>query len=218
MVEVAAFTVRLATVDDIDALTELHCACFGPDDHLPVLLGKQYIRAMYRWQVSGKEARTVIVESGGLAIAFGGVCDGPYMRSMIKACFGDFLISLVRNPWLLVDGRLWRRLLSSEHVLGKHVRRVLNRPGVAHLTIGAVDAHFRRRGIHSAYLEALIAISRSRGHTALCVGIRRSNHAVRRAFVKLGWGEVPASDTSELVHYITHLDPDSTCPDWCRGL
>jgi ribosomal protein S18 acetylase RimI-like enzyme len=204
----ATYTIRLATLDDVDTLTELHCACFGPDDHLPVILGKQYIKAMYRWQVSGREAYTVIAESGGEAVAFGGASDGPYVWPMLKACFGQFLMSLVRNPLLLVDRRLWRRLFGSQKAVDKQARGILNRPGVAHLMAGAVDARFRGMGINGAVAEALKAISESRGSKALCVGMRRTNHAVRRVFDKLGWDEVPVSETSDRVHYVTYMDPD----------
>lgn len=211
MAQHATYTIRLATPADIDTLTELHWACFGPDDHLPVILGKPYIKAMYRWQVSGKEAYAVIAESGGEAIAFGGASDGPYMWPMFKACFGQFLISLLRNPLLLVDRRLWQRLLGSQKALDDQARAILNRPGVAYLTAGAVDARFRGMGINGAVAEALKAISQSRGSKALCVGMRRDNQASRRVFDKLGWAEVPASETSELVHYVTYMDPDSPC-------
>jgi ribosomal protein S18 acetylase RimI-like enzyme len=198
----------MATADDIEALTELHCACFEPDDHLAVLLGKRYIRAMYRWQVSGKEACTVIVESGGEAIALAGVCDGPYMWPMFRACLGEFLVSLLTNPALLVNRRLWRRLIGSRDALDRRARRMLSRPGVAHLTTGAVDANFRGMGIIGKLVRGLEAISQSRGSLALCVGVRRSNHAIRRTFVKLGWSEVPASEGSELLYFITRLGRD----------
>ena len=217
MVQDASFTIRLATPDDIDTLTDLHCACFGPDDHLQVLLGKQFIRAMYCWQVSGREAFALIVETGDEAIAFGGACDGPYMWPMFRACLGQFLMSLARNPLLLVDGRLWRRLYFSQKASTKQARVILNRPGVMHLTVGAVDARFRGKGIHGAYLEALMAIIKSRGSKGACVAIRRTNHAARKEFVKRGWAEVPASEASEMVHYITCLDRDPACSNWPDG-
>lgn len=217
MIQDAVVTIRLATPADIDTLTSLHCACFGPDDHVPVLLGEQFIKAMYRWQVSSGEAFTLIVESGDEAIAFGGACDGPYMWPMFRACLREFLMSLARNPLLLVDGRLWRRLFFSQKALDKQARRSLNRPGVAHLTVGAVVARFRGKGIHSAWVEALMAIIKSRGSKGVCVAIRRTNHAARKEFVKRGWAEAPASETSEMVHYITYLDRDPACSNWPDG-
>jgi hypothetical protein len=73
-------------------------------------------------------------------------------------------------------------------------------------------------GLNGAVAEALKAISKSRGSKALSVGMRRTNHAARRVFVKLGWDEVPVSEASDLVHYVTCMDPDSTCSDWPDGL
>ena len=51
------FQIRLATDNDIDSLTELHCESFKPEDHVPVILGKDYVKATYRWQVSGDQER-----------------------------------------------------------------------------------------------------------------------------------------------------------------
>jgi ribosomal protein S18 acetylase RimI-like enzyme len=144
-------------------------------------------------------------------MGFAGACDGPYLWPMLKACVGEFLISLMRNPVLLADSRLWRRLLFRHKALDRQARRILNHPGMTHLTTGAVDASFRGKGIIGTLVEALTAISRSRGSKGLCVGVRPTNHAIRRSFVKLGWAEVPASESSEMVYYITCLDPDPPC-------
>jgi ribosomal protein S18 acetylase RimI-like enzyme len=200
-------------VDDIDALTALHCACFGPDDHVPVLLGEPFLKAMYRWQVSGREAFTVVAESGDLPIAFGGACDVPYMWPMLRACFPQFLISLLRNPMLLVDGRLWRRLFYRQKALDEQARRMVSSPGMAHLTTVAVEARFRGMGVAGAVVEALEAITMSRGRKALCTGMRRTNRASRRVIVKRGWVEVPAPESSEMVYYIAYLDLDPPCPN-----
>lgn len=208
-----SFTIRLATPEDIDAVTELHWACFQPDEHLPVILGKPFIQAMYRWQVSAKEAYMVVAESGGELIGFAGACDGPYRWLMLKACQRQLVISLVRNPLVLLNRRLWRHLFASREALDREARRTLIRPGVAHLTTGAVDTRFRGMGIIRALVKTVQAISRSRGSEALCVGVYRTNHAIRRAFAKLSWTEVSVSKTSELVHYITYLDSEPECPD-----
>jgi GNAT superfamily N-acetyltransferase len=85
------------------------------------------------------------------------------------------------------------------------------------LTVGAVDPRFRRRGIHSAYLEKLMAIIKSRGSKAVCVGMRRSNEAVRRAFVKLGWSEVPAPDASQFVYYVLSMGSEARPPGEPEG-
>lgn len=204
----SAITMRLATADDVEALAELHCACFEPDDHLPVILGRPFIQAMYHWQVSYERAYTLVAESGGELIGLAGACDGPFTAPMLRACLRPLLASLARNPRLVLDRRLWRRLYGSREALDRRARRMLGRPGVAHLTTGAVDARFRGKGIIGELVEALEAISQSRGSIALCVGVRRTNRAIQRSFDQLGWSEVPVSEGSELLYFITCVGRD----------
>ena len=41
------FQIRLATENDLDVLTKLHCNSFTPEDHVPVILGEGYVRAIH---------------------------------------------------------------------------------------------------------------------------------------------------------------------------
>jgi hypothetical protein len=56
-------SIRLATPADVDALVELHNASFSPEDNVPTMLGKDYVRATYRWQVNSKQAYALVAES-----------------------------------------------------------------------------------------------------------------------------------------------------------
>ena len=54
---------RLATPADVDALTELHCASFSPEDNVPAMLGKDYVLASFRWRVIGKQAYMLVTKA-----------------------------------------------------------------------------------------------------------------------------------------------------------
>jgi len=56
-----------------------------------------------------------------------------------------------------------------------------------HITNIAVHPEFRRSGIGSALMEALIAAAEERGLTALTLEVRKSNHGARSMYVKYGF-------------------------------
>jgi ribosomal protein S18 acetylase RimI-like enzyme len=199
------FTVRLATSADVDSLTEIHCASFRPEDNVPVMLGKRYVRAIYRWQVSNKEAYTLVAESDGQIIGFGGICDGPFTQPMFMACLGELFRSLARNPLLLFKKDLRQQLFS--RLIDDPVNRLAHYPGVAQAICVAVDAEFRRKGVESALWEAAIPVSKSRGSKAILFGTYKSNHPIRSALIQKGQIEMPELETSDLVFYLAVLDP-----------
>jgi GNAT superfamily N-acetyltransferase len=200
-----AFEIRLATAADVDALTELHCACLGPQDHVPVILGKEYVRATYRWQVGGGEAYTLVADRAGRLIGLLGVCDRSYAWPLFRACLGSFLAGLVRNPLLLLNRRLWRRLLHPLGATDAPISTAAPYSAVAQMIICAVDTGFRGVGVFAALVEGAKEMSRSRGSQAIRAGVYRANSSSRRAFEKAGWVALPAPSHVDTVSYWTDL-------------
>ena len=106
----SSFTIRLATSADVDALTELHCASFTPQDHVPVMLGDRYVRATYHWLVMSAISYVLVADDGGRIVGLIAVADRSFTGPMFKACMGEFVLSITRHPGLLLQGKLWRRL------------------------------------------------------------------------------------------------------------
>ncbi len=57
----------------------------------------------------------------------------------------------------------------------------------AHITTLSVEQHYRRQGIASKLLEALIEKSCSMGANRISLEVRPSNHAARRLYEKFGF-------------------------------
>lgn len=57
------FIIRKATIQDVNKLTELHCLSFKPKDHIPVLLGRRYVRATYVWLVTSGMSYVLVAEA-----------------------------------------------------------------------------------------------------------------------------------------------------------
>jgi hypothetical protein len=202
-----AVKIRLATLDDVERLTEMHCASFQPEDHVPVMLGRRYVRATYRWLVTSREAYALVAEVGSTVAGVVGVCDRSFSSPMFKACLGEFVLSLVRNPTLLLSGKLWQRLYRRSSPATDKGALIAGYFGVAQMTIGVVDAGFRGKSIFPALIEATKSFSKSRGSRAIRGGIYKPNSSSRRVFVKGGWIETPDLETEDTVFYMAYLDP-----------
>ncbi len=198
--------IRLATLNDLDEVTDLHLASFSPDDHIPVMFGPRYVKAMYRWQIRSPEAYTLVAEEDGKIVGLLGMCDKPYTRPMFMACFGEFILSLLKKPTLLLQGKLWQRLFRDSKLSGKG-KMIARNPGIAQMTIGAVDKDHRGSGIFPALVDATKSFSKARGSRAIRAGIYKTNMSSRRVFIKGGWIETPELETSDTVFYVTYLDP-----------
>jgi GNAT superfamily N-acetyltransferase len=125
---------------------------------------------------------------------------------MFKACLGEFVFSIARHPGLLLQGKLWQRLFRRPDVTlqGQHIA---DYPGMAQMTIGAVDASYRGQGVFPALVEASRTFSKKRGSRAIRAGIYKTNMPSRRVFIKSGWIETPALETADTVFYVSYIDP-----------
>ena len=206
MMESMPLAIRLATLADLDELAKLHCECLGPEDHVPVMLGKEYVRATYRWLVGNRKAYALVAVIEGEIAGLIAVCDGPFTRPMFFACLPEFCRSLARNPGLLFKKKLWRRFLRRPDVT-RAIKGIASTPGFAQMTIGAVDARYRGRGVFPALVEATKTYSEKRGSRAIRAGIYKRNTPSRRVFIKGGWIETPELETRDTVFYVAYLDP-----------
>ncbi len=200
------FSIRLATIADIDGLTELHIASFEPEDHIPVRLGKNYVRATYQWLVTSGMSYVLVADTGHQIVGLIAVSDRAFTAPMFKACVKEFVLAILRNPLLLGYRDLWRRLFRRPDATSQG-RHIADYPGMAQMTIGAVDENYRGYGVFPALVEATCTYSEERGSRAIRAGIYRENMPSRRVFIKLGWIETPILETRDTVFYVMFLDP-----------
>jgi ribosomal protein S18 acetylase RimI-like enzyme len=204
---IPAFLIRIATMKDIDCLTELHCDSFRPEDHIPVILGKDYVRATYRWLMKSSEAYCLVADSGHEIMGMVAVCDGSFTKPMFLACLPQFMQSLLSAPRLIFEKRLWGRLLRDAEP-SQEAKRIFDHPGFAQFTVVAVDIMWRGSGIFPALIEAAETFSRNRGSVAIRAGVYKFNQRSKRAFAKSGWIETPELETNDTVVYVYYLDPE----------
>jgi len=198
--------IRLATIHDVDALTELHCASFKREEHVPMLLGRSYVKATYMWLVTSKDAYALVADLTGQVIGLLGASDRPFAWPMFKACFDALVLNVAESPSLLFEEQIWLRAFRRPKHRKKAAGDIFNLPGIAQMTIGAVDARYRGQGIFDRLIEASRETSRARGSRAIVGGVYKRNSSSRRVFMKSGWLEVPELETMETVFYLSLLE------------
>ena len=200
--------IRFATLADIETLTDLHCSLFSPEEHIAMILGRKYIKAMHRWQVTSNVAYSLIAEVNGQAVGFQGVSDVPYTWPMFIYCLGAFVVCILQKPSYLFEKRLWERFLRHERSRGlvKINRDRFIQLGVAQLIVGGVDSRYRGKGIFHSLIESVKKISRERGSNAFVTGVYKNNTPGRKVFIKYGWLDSPVLETSETIFYATLFD------------
>ncbi len=207
MQNIVSINTRLATMSDVDALTRLHLASFSSDEHIGTLIGPRFVKASYKWHVTDKKAYVIVSESDGTLLGFLGMCDGPFTMRMLRGSFSKFILSLLLNPHLLIDYRLWARLKKEKQSI-KWLKDFCEAPGVAQMTIGAVDANARGHNVFPALIKACEEISKKRDIAAIRAGVYRVNISCQRAFLKSGWIEVSELGSVETVFFVYILDPE----------
>ena len=200
--------IRFATLADIETLTNLHFSLFSPEEHVAMILGRRYIKAMHRWEVTSDHAYSLIAEVNGQAVGFQGVSDVPYTWPMFIHCFSTLVVCILQKPSFLFEKRLWERFLRHERSRGmvKIDRAKIIQLGVAQLIVGGVESRYRGKGIFHSLIESVKKISTKRGSNAIVSGVYKNNSLGRRVFIKYGWLESPVLETSETIFYATLFD------------
>lgn len=198
-------TIRCATIKDIGRLTDLHCRSFKPDEHVPMMLGRNYVTATYKWQVSSELTYVLIAEVSGQLAGLVAVCDRSFTKEMFIACLPEFIKSLLLKPNLLFNKMLWMRLFRSPDIV-KGSKSKVGIPGFAQMTIGAVDQSFRGKGIFAELVQATREYSHRRGSKAIRAGVYKRNQSSIRVFVKSGWKELKELETTDTVFYAAFFD------------
>jgi len=199
------FKIKLATISDVEALTNLHCESFKPEDHVPMLFGKSYIRAIFRWIVSSPYTYILIAKDRKEIIGFQAVSDGTYVKKMFFACFSELIISIVLNPQSLVNKLLWRRLFrKSENI--KVSENQFNQDDFARLIIGVVEKKNRGKGVFGELLRETKEYSKKRGSKVILTGVYKTNESSIKGLMKSDWIEVPEMETVDTVSLVVYLE------------
>jgi ribosomal protein S18 acetylase RimI-like enzyme len=188
--------VTTATPFDIDALVDLHCACFSRHDHIPVQLGRPFIQAVYRWFVTSPETSVLVARHGERIVGFTTLSDRPYNLPMLRACRGDLVKGLLGHPWAVLNAEILRRLLRGLFLR----RRGPVQEKVAQIAFTGVDPTFQGQGVGKALKDTSILVCRERGMVAVTTGVRRQNHRARLLNERAGFAEVPALSTRRLIY------------------
>lgn len=199
--------IEIATINDLREITALHCLSFKPEDHAPMMLGENYVKATYRWLITSKESYVLIGKEDGVIMGLVAVCDGAFTKPMFIACLPEFIKSIILKPKRLFSKMLWERLLRRPDVDNNKIS-IIDTPGFAQMTIGAVNSNFRGSGVFGLLIEETRNISNNRGSQGIRAGVYKKNKSSRRVFEKSGWQEMKYLETEETVFYTSFFNEE----------
>ncbi len=193
------YTIRKATLKDLDKIIDLHLASFSSEEHIPVLIGKRYVRATYQWILTHENGFVLIAQDGDNIIGLQSVCIGSYELPMFLSCLPDLIISLITNYRLFLSKRLWKRLL---RVFSKlKIKRNGTMEKYANFIIGIIDSQYRGKGIFSVIVNSAVQICKENGCKKIYTGIYKQNITTQQIFTRYGWIICPELETRETCFY-----------------
>jgi hypothetical protein len=191
--------IRLANLSDIDGITSLHCNSFDEKNHVPMMLGKSYVKSTYKWLIKSKISYVLVYEIDLQIAGVVAVCDRPFTKDMFIACLPDFIFSILNKPQRIFSKLLWSRLARKSATNDGSLLEKL--PNFAQMTIGMVDPKFRGLGVFSKLIAETIKYSELRNSKIIRAGVYKSNLASRQVFINSGWFEIKKIETIDTVFY-----------------
>ncbi len=185
------FVVRRVLPRDIPQMVEIHFRCYEPDEHVATLLGRRFIRRMYRWFSESGRALSVCCEADGRIVGFATASDGPYHRLVLKENRVPALLAILARPWLLFHAVLWKRFSMLARGADELEQWIASQPRAAYCGLIAVEPEWRREGVASAMNMLLFEEARKRGWTSLVAVIYADNTGSREMTARLGFEEEP---------------------------
>ena len=199
--------IELANISDLDEITALHCLSFKPKDHVPMMLGRNYVKATYKWLITSNESYVLIGKEDDAIIGLVAVCDGAYTKPMFIACLPAFVKSIIVKPSRLFSTTLWERLFRRPDVDNTKTS-IIDKPGFAQMTIGAVSHNYRGSGIFGLLIEETKQVSIERGSTGIRAGVYKKNKSSRSVFEKGGWQVMSCLETEETIFYASFFNDE----------
>lgn len=206
MEDTGKMIIRFAKPEDVAMLAELHCHSFTPEQHVPVVLGNKYIRAIFNWILRDQSTYAFVAEEKNRVIGYICVCDHAYSSRMFMACLPDFFMSVIHNPKLICSKLLWKRFLRREGYKNEKAKMIASHPELTYIMFGAVDGSARGKGVYIQLYDTVKKYSVTRGARALRGDVYKLNSVMRRVKEKDHWTEIPELETSETVAYVYFLD------------
>ena len=186
--------VRWLTLEDLDDLVDLHFSCYTAETHLAVVLGRPFIRDLYRWLVTSDRAISLGVDEDRKLIGFVTIYNGPYHQVMFSRNKARTALAFLCRPWVIFHPQILKRAFRAFFKSGEHVEVLESDEEVAHCTLIGIRPEHRRGGVAHAMMERVLEECRVRRWRKLRAIIYKENTASRRMMDKLGFEEEDYSE------------------------
>lgn len=184
-------TIKKLEAADVEGVAEIHLEQFPRSRS--TLLGRPYVRKMYRWFLTEQPELSIIIISDGRPVGFAVGAIGGYGRRLMRYALPEIIWGLVSHPMLLTRGETFNLWTSyAKALLPRLGRREDSGSNIsaevkASLASIAVSKAAQGRGAGKALMAAFEVAARGQGATVLGLSVVAENTAARRLYEACGW-------------------------------
>jgi ribosomal protein S18 acetylase RimI-like enzyme len=198
--------IRRAALEDLDDLVDLHYASFEPREHMALYLGRDFIRAMYRWFIGSPRTVTIVAEDQGKIVGLHTGCSGPYFNLMFTQNKAATVRSFVRRPWVIFYPVILKRFMGAFFAKNNRLHKLAADRTYMNFGIIAIHYDYRKKGLGVALTDGLVEEGYKRGwYKFYLITYKRNDAAARTLKSSGGWMREPLGENKFL--WIKHLDP-----------
>jgi ribosomal protein S18 acetylase RimI-like enzyme len=204
--DISHFLVRLALLEDVKKLVELHLATFTPHEHLLIVFGTSVLRPVYRWFVRSPDTFTMVATVKDEVVGLCTACSRPYNGPMIRNNAISLVLGVLRHPWGLFHPEIVRRLRKACSFSREGDRTYLESEPPAQLGFLAVRKDYHGTSVGESLVRQAITECGRRKWTRIRAGIYKNNLPARFMYAKLGFKENRMLRSEQLVFVELDLD------------
>lgn len=199
--------VSLSDVGDLDNLVKLHYQCFKPNEHMIMVLGRSFVRDVYKWFLTSENIVISKAEVSGNLVGFIVSCKGPYRRQMFMNNKLSAIQAFLFRPWLVFHPKIIKgaiEVLSGSNKIGE----ILKKEGdFGHASLIGIHPDYRRSGYSMALIRETFNQLRDLGWKKLIGIAYEDNIASQHMMQKMGFKRTDLlADTPNLIAFTKELD------------
>lgn len=171
------YKVRVATERDIDSIVDIHFKCFSKREHIATLLGRTFIRDVYKWLVNSEDCLAIVACQNDRIVGYNTACNGHYHQLMFRHNKASAVKQFLIRPWLIfskpIIRRAWGSFFNSDPIDDK----LKVGTGLCHFAFIGILPEHRRFGVGQSLTIELMRACQKKGWDKVRVLVYNKNFA-----------------------------------------
>ncbi len=181
--------IRLLTLEDIDTVTAIHQERFPGSRS--TLLGKPFLRKMYRWFIINYPELALAAAVDGQVVGFAVGSMGGYGRRVFRHAILEVMWGLMRHPNLVFNRStfyLWRSYLRAfTPSFEKKEKLASSNPEIVQAGFASLAVTKSAQGAGVLLIVSIERAAKRKGANLISGTVRKDNVLLQRVYDNLGW-------------------------------